>query len=103
MRFLIELESFPAMPPMRRVFSPNGQLALALKHFHVKYLVFECPRMVLFRELLLHRVSYSLGDGFFVEEMDLSLCWMDVNIDRPWINLKAEWTSARRSRGMNGK
>ena len=46
--------------------------------------------MVLFRELLLHPVCYSLGDGFFVEEMDFSLCWMDIDIDRPWIDLKAE-------------
>ena len=59
--------------------------------------------MVLFRELLLHRVCYSLGDGFFVEEMDLSLCWMDVDIDRPWIDLKAEWMSASKSRGVNGR
>jgi hypothetical protein len=55
--------------------------------------------MVLLRELLLHRVCYLLSDGFFVEKMDLSLCRMDVDIDRPRINLEAEWMSERWTKG----
>ena len=52
------------------------------------YLVLKCSRVALPNQCLLDNVRYPLDDHIFVEEMNLLLGWVDVDVNRTWVNLQ---------------